>query len=63
MTQPKNWIQAHSDMWVPVDDEPPFKSKNGRMLWYMTNLKTGRTAYLDIRTGVFLTHKKALELT
>lgn len=59
-----DWIQVKNEKWIPAKDgELPFKSKRGRLLWYMTNLNTGRYAYLDMKTGVFLSHKKALELT
>lgn len=50
-----------SDDWVAAcgGTETPFRTRTGRMLFYMWNRTTGEHAYYDVERDVFLSHEEA----
>jgi hypothetical protein len=50
-----------SDDWVAAcgGTETPFRTRTGRMLFYMWNRTTGEHAYYDVEGDVFLTYEEA----
>lgn len=53
--------KAEQGNWVPAcgGTETPFRSRSGRTLLYCWQPSTGRHAYLDVGTDMFLTDEEA----
>lgn len=53
--------RAEAGPWVPAcgGTETPFRTRTGRTLHYLYQPSTGRHAYLDCGTDIFLTDEEA----